>query len=184
MIGEFLRRVTAALDTNGVPYMLTGSLASSMYGIPRATNDIDIVIAPAREQLLSLVQLFQRLGLTVEPEAALAALRARSQFNVIDLPRGLKVDLIVRKERDFSLTEFDRRETHDVEEMSLTLATPEDVLIAKLEWSKIGDSERQLVDVAGILKMQRGTLDFAYIEHWVESLDLQRQWSIAQEIQV
>jgi hypothetical protein len=53
MIGEFLRRVTAALDTNGVPYMLTGSLASSMYGIPRATNDIDIVIAPAREQLLS-----------------------------------------------------------------------------------------------------------------------------------
>jgi hypothetical protein len=155
-----------------------------MYGIPRATNDIDIVIAPAREQLLSLVQLFQRLGLTVESEAALAALRARSQFNVIDLPRGLKVDLIVRKERDFSLTEFDRRETHDVGEMSLTLATPEDVLIAKLEWSKMGDSERQLVDAAGILKMQRDALDFAYIEQWVESLDLQEQWSIARERQV
>ena len=184
MIGEFLRRVTAALDTNGVPYMLTGSLASSMYGIPRATNDIDIVIAPAREQLLSLVQLFQRLGLTVESEAALAALRARSQFNVIDLPRGLKVDLIVRKERDFSLTEFDRRETHDVGEMSLTLATPEDVLIAKLEWSKMGDSERQLVDAAGILKMQRDTLDIAYIERWVESLDLQGQWNAVQAIRV
>jgi len=184
MIGEFLRRVTAALDTNGVPYMLTGSLASSMYGIPRATNDIDIVIAPAREQLLSLVQLFQRLGLTVESEAALAALRARSQFNVIDLPRGLKVDLIVRRERVFSVTEFDRRETHDVGDMSLTLATPEDVLIAKLEWSKMGDSERQLVDAAGILKMQRETLDFAYIERWVELLDLQQQWSTAQEVQV
>lgn len=124
------------------------------------------------------------LGLTVESEAAMAALRARSQFNVIDLPRGLKLDLIVRKERDFSLTEFDRRETHDVGEMSLTLATPEDVLIAKLEWSKMGDSERQLVDAAGILKMQRDTLNFAYIEQWVESLDLQRQWSTAQEIQV
>jgi hypothetical protein len=184
MIGEFLRRVTAALDTNGVPYMLTGSLASSMYGIPRATNDIDIVIAPAREQLLSLVQLFQRLGLTVESEAAMAALRARSQFNVIDLPRGLKVDLIVRKERDFSLTEFERRETHEVEDMSLTLATPEDVLIAKLEWSKMGDSERQLVDAAGILKMQSATLDIAYIERWVELLDLQRQWDAAREIPV
>ena len=60
MIGELLRRITAALDANGVPYMLTGSLASSIYGIPRATNDIDIVIAPTREQLLSLVQLLQR----------------------------------------------------------------------------------------------------------------------------
>src|SRR5687768_17855964 len=102
MIGEFLRRVTAALDMNGVPYMLTGSLASSMYGIPRATNDIDIVIAPTREQLVSLVQLFQRVGLNVAPETALAAFRARSQFNVIDFPRGLKTDLILRKEREFS----------------------------------------------------------------------------------
>lgn len=184
MIGEFLRRVAAALDSNGVPYMLTGSLASSMYGIPRATNDIDVVIAPTREQLLSLVQLFQRLGLTVESEAAIAALRARSQFNVIDLTRGLKVDLIVRRERDFSVTEFDRRETHEVGGMSLTLATPEDVLIAKLEWSKMGDSERQLVDVAGIIKMQRETLDFAYIEQWVESLELQQQWRSAQKMVV
>jgi hypothetical protein len=184
MIGEFLRRVTAALDTNGVPYMLTGSLASSMYGIPRATNDIDIVIAPTREQLVSLVQLFQRVGLNVAPETALAAFRARSQFNVIDFPRGLKTDLILRKEREFSLTEFDRRETHEVGGMSLTLATPEDVLIAKLEWSKMGDSERQLVDAAGIIKMQRATLDLAYIEKWVESLGLQQQWNAAAEMAV
>jgi hypothetical protein len=176
MIGEFLHRVTAALDSTGVPYMLTGSLASSMYGIPRATNDIDVVIAPTREQLLSLVQLFQRLGLTVESDAAVTALRARSQFNVIDLLRGFKVDLIFRKEREFSVTEFDRRERHEVEGMSLTLATPEDVVIAKLEWAKIGESERQLVDAAGIVKMQRETLDVAYIERWVESLGLQRQW--------
>jgi hypothetical protein len=184
MIGEFLRRITAALDANGVPYMLTGSLASSIYGIPRATNDIDIVIAPTREQLLSLVQLLQRVGLTVESEAAIAALRARSQFNVIDFPRGLKVDLIVRKERDFSMTEFDRRATHEVADMSLTLATPEDVVVAKLEWAKIGDSERQLVDAAGIIKMQRETLDFAYIEKWVEALELQQQWSSVRKIPV
>ena len=59
---------------------------------------------------------------------------------------------------------------------------PEDVLIAKLEWAKIGDSERQLVDAAGIVKMQRETLDIAYIEKWVELLDLQRQWHAAREI--
>ncbi len=79
MIGELLCRVTAALDAHGVPYMLTGSLASSMYGVPRATNDIDIVVSPTRDQLLSMMTLFQRTGLTVTSEAALAALRNKTQ---------------------------------------------------------------------------------------------------------
>lgn len=180
MIGEFLRRVTAALDLNGVPYMLTGSVASSMYGIPRATNDIDIVVAPTREQLLSLVQMLQRVGLTVDEDSALTALRRCGQFNIIDFPRGLKVDLIVRKEREFSTTEFERRETHEVEGTRLTIATPEDVLIAKLEWSRLGDSERQLEDAAGIVKMQGETLDFSYVERWVTVLDLRDQWLAVQ----
>jgi hypothetical protein len=181
MIGELLGRVTAALDANGIPYMLTGSLASSMYGIPRATNDIDIVISATREQVLAVVQLFQRVGLTVAQEAAVAALRNKTQFNVIDFPRGLKVDLIVRKDRDFSVTEFDRRETHEVEGMRLTIATPEDVLLAKLEWAKMGDSERQLVDAAGIVKVQGEALDMDYVERWVEDLGLQQQWLAARD---
>jgi hypothetical protein len=181
MISEFLNRITTALDTNGIPYMLTGSLASSMYGIPRATNDVDIVIAPTREQLLSLVQLFQRVGLVVHGETAVAALRNRTQFNVIDFGRGWKVDLIVRKDREFSFIEFERRETHEVEGMRLTLATPEDVFLAKLEAAKESDSERQIEDAAGILKMQHDLLDYSYVEHWVESLDLRRQWDAARK---
>ena len=181
MIGEFLNRITSALEMNGVPYMLTGSVASSMYGIPRATNDIDLVIAPTHAQRLSVVQLLQRVGLTVAPEAAVAALKRKSQFNVIDFSHGLKVDLIIRKAREFSVVEFDRRKTHEVEGMRLTLATPEDVLLAKLEWSKIGESERQLIDAAGIIKVQGTALDYAYIERWVESLELQTQWNAARE---
>jgi Nucleotidyl transferase of unknown function (DUF2204) len=181
MIGEFLRRVTTALEASGVSYMLTGSLASSMYGIPRATNDIDLVIAPSAEQLRSVVQMFQRLGFTVAPEAATEAWRNRTQFNVIDFARGLKADLILRKDRDFSIAEFDRRQTHEVEGVRLTLATPEDVILAKLEWAKIGESERQLNDAAGMIKMQSGKLDVAYIENWVERLSLDRQWAAARE---
>ena len=181
MIGEFLLRVATALEANGIPYMLTGSLASSMYGIPRATNDIDIVIAPDRAQLLSLIQLFRRVGLTVHSETALAALHKRTQFNVIDLRRGWNVDLIICKDRDFSTTEFGRKQTHEVEGMRLTLATPEDVLLAKLEWAKLGDSERQIDDAAGIVKMQRETLDLQYIQHWVDVLAVQQQWTAAQE---
>lgn len=180
MIGEFLRRITTALDMHGVPYMLTGSLASSMYGIPRATNDVDIVIAPTREQLVSVVQLFQRIGLSAEIESALAAYRERTQFNVIDFGRGLKADLIVRKQREFSIAEFDRRQTHEVEGMRLTLATPEDVLLAKLEWARIGGSAQQISDAAGILKMQRDQMDFAYVQKWVDELQLHLQWDAAQ----
>ena len=179
MIGEFLRRVTAALDMTGVPYMLTGSVASSMYGVPRATNDIDVVVAPTREQLLSLVQLFQRVGLVADVDTALAALRTKGQFNVIDFPKGWKLDVIVRKDREFSAIEFERRETHEVEGMRLTIATPEDVLIAKLEWAKMGESERQVADAAGILKMQGATLDRGYIRRWVTALGLEEQWNAA-----
>jgi hypothetical protein len=182
MIGEFLLRIATALEMNGIPYMLTGSLASSMYGIPRATNDIDIVIAPTRAQLLSLVQLLDRVGLTAQTEAALAALQARSQFNVIDFQHGWKVDLIIRKDRAFSTSEFERKETHEVEGMHLTLATPEDVLLAKLEWAKIGESQRQVEDAAGILKMQRETLDWDYLSRWVDELEVQAQWKAAQAL--
>lgn len=182
MIGKFLLQITTALEMHGVPYMLTGSLASSMYGIPRATNDIDIVIAPTRDQLLGVIQLFQRVGLTVHMETALAAFRNRSQFNVIDFPKSLKADLILRKQRQFSISEFERRETFEVEGMRLTLASPEDVLLAKLEWAKLSDSERQLLDAAGILKVQGGTLDFSYIDHWVVALELTKQWQAVQEL--
>jgi hypothetical protein len=181
MIGEFLLRVVTALDMNEIPYMLTGSLASSMYGVPRATNDVDIVIEPNRAQLVSLVQLFERVGLTAQREAALEAFRNRSQFNVIDFRRGWKVDLMIRKDREFSTTEFARKETHEVEGMRLTLATPEDVLLAKLEWFKIGESQQQLDDVVGILRMQSETLDVEYIEHWVDALDVRKEWTAARE---
>jgi hypothetical protein len=105
-------------------------------------------------------------------------------FNVVDFGRGLKVDFIVRKERDFSVTEFDRRETHEVEGMRLTIATPEDVLLAKLEWAKIGQSELQIKDAAGILQVQSDSLDKAYIEKWVSLLGLETQWKSAQQAAV
>lgn len=123
--------------------------------------------------------MFGRVGFTVEEGAALSALASRGQFNVIDFSRGYKVDLIVRKDRDFSVAEFDRRQTHEVEGMRLTLATPEDVVIAKLEWARIGGSNVQISDAAGILATQADDLDVTYIETWVERLGLEAQWRAA-----
>jgi hypothetical protein len=182
MVGEFLQQITTALEANGIPYMLTGSLASSMYGVPRATNDIDIVIAPTRSQLLTFVDLLLRVGFTVQRERAIAELNRRGMFNVIDFKRGLKVDLIIQKERDFNVREFERRKTHEVEGMRLTIATPEDVVIAKLEWAKMSDSERQIKDAAGIIQVQGPRLDTEYIEKFIEELALSNQWRAALEV--
>src|SRR4029077_14442288 len=149
---------------------------------PRSTNDLDVVIAPTRDQLFSLVQLLTRLGLYVRWEDAEAALTKRDQFNVVDFANAWKVDLIVRKARDFSLLEFDRRQPFELDGLHFVIARAEDVLISKLEWFKMGESERQLNDAAGIIRRQGEQLDIAYIEHWIESLGLQEQWLRARQL--
>jgi hypothetical protein len=178
-IEEFLRRVCAALDLNKIPYMVTGSVASSLHGIPRSTNDLDVVIAPDRDQLFALIHTFKRLGYYVNREDAERALQNRDQFNVVDFANTWKVDLIVRKERPFSESEFVRRERIDIGDFSFVIAKPEDVLIAKLEWMKMSPSERQLQDAAGILTVQREHLDWPYIERWVADLQVQEQLEAA-----
>jgi hypothetical protein len=87
--------------------------------------------------------------------------------------------LIVIKDRDFSRTEFERRRSLQLEDVSVYVASPEDVLLAKLEWSKLGASARQLEDAAGIVRLQRENLDVAYIEHWVAVLQVHNQWAEA-----
>ena len=159
--------------------MVTGSVASSIHGIPRSTNDLDIVIAPTPSELFGLIQTFKRFGYYARWEDAERALQKRDQFNVIDFPNAWKVDLIVRKSREFSESEFARRELIDVGEFSFVIARPEDVLIAKLEWMKISPSERQLQDATGILTVQRERLDWPYIEKWVANLELQEQFEAA-----
>ena len=181
MLGEFLRKLAFALERAGVPYMLTGSLASSLYGVPRATNDIDLVVAPTRAQLVSLLQFLKRIGLFVQEDQALLALQNGTMFNVIDFENGWKVDFIVRKDRAFSVTEFDRRTTHEVEGIRLTLTSPEDLIIAKLEWAQLGGSDRQIEDAAGILRLQRQTLNLPYVEEWVAALGLQEQWEATKQ---
>jgi hypothetical protein len=178
---QLLLRLSKILDTAQVAYMLTGSYASSVHGAPRASQDIDIVIAPNRPQLLALLKLLPDTEYYVSEEAALDALARRSQFNVIDFETGWKVDFIIAKNREFSRTEFDRRRLLELEGLQLYFASPEDVLIAKLEWAKLGASSRQIEDAAGIIALQAELLDTNYVIHWINILGLQEQWTAAQQ---
>ena len=176
-----LAAIIRELSRAGIPHMLAGSFASSYHGDPRTTNDIDLVIAPTRTSLESFVRSLDLTEYDVSPEAALEAFGRQGQFNVIVLESGWKVDLILRKERAFSRSEFERRELAAIEETQVFVATAEDTIVAKLEWAKAGESERQLRDVTGILELRGSNLDLAYIEQWVAELDLHGEWQRVRE---
>lgn len=169
-------RVRRALEESGVPYMVTGSFASSLYGESRASKDIDIVIAPTRDQLLALVREFSPDSYYASNEDALNAFDHSGMFNVIDHASGWKIDFIVRKRRPFSETEFARRREQDFGGIHMFVATAEDTVIAKLEWAKLGESLREIDDAAGILRLRGTSLDLEYIERWVAELGLGEEW--------
>ncbi len=181
-VEDVLRRMVSALEHAGIPYMLAGSVASSYHGEARASQDVDIVIAPDETRLRTFLSSLPSSSYYVSEDATLDARRRRSQFNVIDMANGWMVDLIIRRDRSFSRSEFERRITVEALGMRVSIATAEDVVVSKLECAKLGGSERQLEDVAGVLRDPDAALDQAYIERWVRELELQSQWVRAQEL--
>ena len=161
--------------------MLTGSVASSAHGMPRSTHDLDIVIAPTREQLLALIEEFPDDRYYADEQQALEALANRSQFNIIDFATGWKTDFIIAQDSEYGRSALSRRILIDLTGTAIYIATPEDVLIAKLQWAKRGKSDRQLEDAAGIIHTQGSNLDLSYIERWVRELHLSEQWQAVRE---
>ena len=178
-LAAFLERVVEVLDEAGVSYMLTGSLASAFYAVPRATQDIDVVIEAERDGIDRLVQGLLAAGWYADRDAALEAWQGQSQFNAIEPDTGWKADFIVRKDRAYSREEFSRRERISLLGVELAVASLEDVLIAKLEWSRLGDSALQRRDVAQLLERTWPRVDRAYVDKWVSELGLEAEWRTA-----
>jgi hypothetical protein len=122
------------------------------------------------------VEALRAAGLYVDLEAALEALRTGGHFNAIDPSTGWKADLIIRKARPFSEPEFGRRQHRELFGIDVALATLEDLIIAKLEWSEIGDSELQRRDIRELLEMAGTSLDQEYLDRWIEALNLRAAW--------
>lgn len=171
-----LAQIVRELDRAGIGHMLAGSFASTYHGDPRTTNDIDLVIDPERSALDRLVRQLDPAAYYVSAEAADEAWRCRGQFNVVLLETGWKVDLILRKDRPFSYEEFARREPAVIAGTRVFVATAEDTIVAKLDWARAGEPERQLRDVVGILQMRPDDLDLEYLERWVRELGLVNLW--------
>ena len=173
-LGDLLASTVKMLEAEGIPYMLTGSIASSFYGEPRATRDIDVVIDPTPAGLEGLVSRLLQRGAYVDAEAAQAALRERTQFNAV--AGDVKVDFVVRGERPFSKAEFERRNRVQLPGMVAAMVSVEDLIIVKLELAAATGSERQRRDVEGMVAIAGTALDRGYVEGWAAKLGLTDAW--------
>jgi len=162
--------------------MVVGSFASNLYGVGRATFDIDIVVSATTDQIRSFLSLLPGTTFYFDLDAALEACRRRSMFNILDMNSGWKVDIIFQKLSAYHQQALQHRSSAEIEQVPLYAATAEDTIIAKLEWAKMGESSRQIEDVAGILRVRGKLVDRSYVDKWVQELGLAEQWKSARRL--
>jgi hypothetical protein len=160
------------LNEGEVAYMLTGSMASNAWGIPRTTHDLDFVIQLQSSQVDSFAQLFADEDYFVDVQGVAAAFQPPHQFNVIHIPSGLKIDFWMARQDPFEKTIFERRVKDKWLDTPVFLATAEDVLLHKLYWNQISPSDREIGDVAGVVAVQGTSLDSEYLRKWADKLGL------------
>jgi hypothetical protein len=174
---DLLRRVLDGFAASGIEYLLVGSVASAVYGEPRLTLDIDAVAALTAAQLPRFLSFFPAPEFYVSSDAAAEAVRSEKQFNIIHPGSGWKIDIIIKKANEFDRSRFARKRSIPVfPDRSASVASPEDIIIKKMEYYREGGSEKHLRDVAGILRVSGDGLDFPYIDGWVARKGLTEIW--------
>lgn len=173
---EVTLKVTAVLEQLHIPYLIGGSLASILYGMVRTTQDADIVA----EMRLAHVEPFAshlQHEFYIDDEMIAGAIQRHSSFNIIHRETFFKVDVFIPAPRSFVQSQLTRAQRHTftfATEMSAKFATPEDTVLAKLEWYRLGGetSDRQWRDILGIIKTRADKLDRAYLYKWAAEIQV------------
>jgi hypothetical protein len=171
---EVTLKVTDVFEKLGVPYLIAGSLASTLYGMVRTTQDSDIVAEMGLEHLPMFVSALQD-EFYIDEEMLAESIQRNSSFNIIHRETMFKVDVFIPLPRPFLRAQLDRaqRQTFSFEtEISAKFASPEDTVLSKLEWYRMGGevSDRQWRDILGVLKTRAGELDLEYLRKWAAEL--------------
>ncbi|MCL4263050.1 MAG: hypothetical protein KJ069_07535 [Anaerolineae bacterium] len=171
---EVTLKVTGVFEKLGIPYVIGGSLASTLYGMVRTTQDSDIVAEMRLEHLQPFVEALQD-EFYVDSAMIAESIQRHSSFNIIHHETMFKVDVFIPRPRPFLQSQLARaqRQTFNFgTEVSAKFASPEDTILAKLEWYRLGGevSDRQWRDILGILKTRAGELDVAYLRQWAATL--------------
>ncbi len=158
---------------------MTGSTATIAYGEPRFTNDIDIVVRLKTGDIEALLAAFDPEEFYLSPESMAVAVRRRTAFKLIHPSSGLKVDFMVADDSKFDESRFRRVQAIDTGlGAPVFFASPEDVILKKLEYFRDGGSQKHLRDIAGVLRTSEN-LDLSYVESWAVELGVSDEWQKA-----
>ena len=172
------------LNRGNFQYMVTGSVASTIYGEPRVTNDIDIVVELAVDDAAGLVRLFECAEFYCPPPQVLEAeiLSQSGHFNIIHHNSGFKADIYAAAGDELHTWAMGRRQKVKIEGCDVWLAPPEYVIIRKLQYYREGKSEKHLRDIKRMLDVMRVSIDMADLRPRIAHLGLQNEWNLAQKI--
>ena len=160
----------------GIRYHLGGSYASSVHGVPRHTQDVDIVAEIRKEHIAPLIGALRR-AFYADEEMIADGVANRSRFNLVHLESALKIDIFVKGLAPFDDSEFERTTSVRLDGEApneIQVKSPEDILLRKLEWFRDGGevSDRQWIDILGVIRVQQGQLDLDYLYTWADRLKL------------
>ena len=165
-----------ALDRLEIPFLIGGSVASGTHGIPRQTNDIDVVAKITPEIIADFCTVLAP-AFYADAEQAALAIRLRRAFNVIHLKSAYKFDIFPAGEDRFIHSQLTRRRytttrVPGLENIEFPVASAEDTILAKLVWFRKGGevSDQQWHDILGVIRVQAGRLDLGYLREWGEEL--------------
>jgi hypothetical protein len=165
----FFQKIIGVLNESNIPYMLSGSVAMSIYIVPRATRDFDFVIHLEEKNIDRFIQHFQD-GYYCDKDSIKDAVKRRSLFNIIDHASGFKADFVVLKNEPFRQEEFKRRKKVDFFDKTIYVVSPEDLLISKVIWIQDYQSAQQAEDIKNLTAIEN--MDWPYIKKWISKLNL------------
>lgn len=166
---SFFEKIIAVLQALNIPYMLSGSVAMSLYVVPRATRDFDFIVHIEPKDVDLFIENFGD-GYYCDKEAVQDAIRRQSMFNIIDHASGFKADFVVLKNDPFRQMEFSRRIQIDFYGQVVYVVSSEDLLISKLIWIQTLQSALQMEDIRNLKEVEN--MDWDYIKTWIDKLKL------------
>jgi hypothetical protein len=177
---ELLRRAVDTLERLKTPYALVGSWGSGIYGEPRFTRDIDIVVDLSVSQVDAFCSAFPNNDFYLSRETVMEEIRTRGQFNLVHPASGNKIDFIMTRLDQWSAGQLLRRRRIQIgtgaNQFSSFVAAPEDVILGKLWYYSEGGGDRHLRDIAGILRVTGAGVDRAEVERWATKLGYLEIW--------
>ncbi|HLB95529.1 MAG TPA: hypothetical protein VJK26_01340 [Patescibacteria group bacterium] len=177
-IKQFLVNISSVLDQLKIDYIITGGVAVTVWGKPRYTADIDIVVEiDSVESVRALILRLKKTSPKSFPdmEMAIDAFKRKSEFNVIESEYGIKADFFISDKSEYKKLEIKRGKLKKLDGKMIRFISPEDLIISKLMWFKESQSTRQLEDIISVMDVQK-KLDQPYIDKWVKILRIEKEW--------